>query len=56
MWFLDWTKYPLPGNFSPNFDLETFKVKGHNPEKLFQQTQAQYFKNVYAKNHQSEIN
>jgi len=42
--------------FSPNFDLEIFKVKGHNPEKLFQQTQVQYFKNVYVKNHQSEIN
>jgi len=56
MWFSDRTKYPLPGNFFPNFDLEIFKVKGHNPEKFFQQAQVEYFKNVYAKNHQSEIN
>jgi len=42
--------------FFPNFDLEIFKVQGHNPEKLSQQAQVQYFKNVYAKYHQSEIN
>jgi len=42
--------------FSPNFDLEIFKVKGHNPEKLFQQVQVQHFKNVYAKCYQTKIN
>jgi len=42
--------------FFLTFDLEIFKVKGHNPETLFQQAQVQYFKNVCAENHQSEIN
>jgi len=46
----------LKNEFFLKSDLEIFKVKGHNPEKFFQQAQVQYFKNVYSKYYQPKIN